>query len=201
MLQIFILWRCCSRVFLLDKRWEDRDFYKYYKEFLVFQMGGFQIIMFVQFQLSVKFFICLCRFFVFNLGFIYCLRIMVRIFFLGMEFVGIYEIIYNSIMKCDIDIRKDFYVNNVFFGGIIMYFGIVDRMQKEITVFAFSIMKIKVCFGDRFRGQVVGSVNFIIRCDVKDFFFRGYILVIFVYGFQGQAVGISLQFYILQDIS
>ena len=34
--------------------------------------------------------------------------------FLGMECNGIYEIPYNSIMKCDIDIRKDLY-GNIFF--------------------------------------------------------------------------------------
>ncbi len=36
-------------------------------------------------------------------------------------------------MKCDIDIRKDLYANNVLSGGTTMYPGIADRMQKEIT--------------------------------------------------------------------
>uniref|UniRef100_A0AAR2K911 Actin alpha 1, skeletal muscle n=1 Tax=Pygocentrus nattereri TaxID=42514 RepID=A0AAR2K911_PYGNA len=49
-----------------------------------------------------------------------------------------------SIMKCDIDIRKDLYANNVLSGGTTMYPGIADRMQKEITALAPSTMKIKI---------------------------------------------------------
>jgi len=64
--------------------------------------------------------------------------------FPGMESAGIHETTYNSIMKCDIDIRKDLYANNVLSGGTTMYPGIADRMQKEITALAPSTMKIKV---------------------------------------------------------
>jgi actin-related protein len=64
--------------------------------------------------------------------------------FLGMEIGGIHEAAFNSIMKCDIDIRKDLYANNVLSGGTTMYPGIADRMQKEITALAPSTMKIKI---------------------------------------------------------
>ncbi|KAL7987576.1 hypothetical protein Chor_006495 [Crotalus horridus] len=64
--------------------------------------------------------------------------------FIGMESAGIHETTYNSIMKCDIDIRKDLYANNVMSGGTTMYPGIADRMQKEITALAPSTMKIKI---------------------------------------------------------
>merc|ERR1719419_1003546 len=50
-----------------------------------------------------------------------------------MEACGIHETTYNSIMKCDVDIRKDLYANTVMSGGTTMYPGIADRMQKEIT--------------------------------------------------------------------
>merc|ERR1712137_825194 len=53
--------------------------------------------------------------------------------FLGMESGGVHETTYNSIMKCDVDIRKDLYANTVMSGGTTMYPGIADRMQKEIT--------------------------------------------------------------------
>merc|ERR1712080_157291 len=56
--------------------------------------------------------------------------------FLGMEACGIHETTYNSIMKCDVDIRKDPYANTVMSGGTTMYPGIADRMQKEITALA-----------------------------------------------------------------
>merc|ERR550517_1238339 len=49
---------------------------------------------------------------------------------------GIHETTYNSIMKCDVDIRKDLYANTVMSGGTTMYPGIADRMQKEITALA-----------------------------------------------------------------
>jgi len=64
--------------------------------------------------------------------------------FLGMEIPGIHEGIFSSIMKCDIDIRKDLYANNVMSGGSTMFPGIADRMQKEITALAPSTMKIKI---------------------------------------------------------
>merc|ERR1712080_316185 len=54
--------------------------------------------------------------------------------FIGMESTGVHEATYNSIMKCDIDIRKDLYANNVLSGGTTMYPGIADRIQKEITL-------------------------------------------------------------------
>uniref|UniRef100_A0A674MYP9 Actin alpha 2, smooth muscle n=1 Tax=Takifugu rubripes TaxID=31033 RepID=A0A674MYP9_TAKRU len=62
----------------------------------------------------------------------------------GRTTAGIHETTYNSIMKCDIDIRKDLYANNVLSGGTTMYPGIADRMQKEITALAPSTMKIKI---------------------------------------------------------
>ncbi|KAK2171997.1 hypothetical protein NP493_1003g00001 [Ridgeia piscesae] len=64
--------------------------------------------------------------------------------FLGMESCGIHETTYNSIMKCDVDIRKDLYANTVLSGGSTMYPGVADRMQKEITALAPATMKIKI---------------------------------------------------------
>ncbi|TPX30615.1 hypothetical protein SmJEL517_g05862 [Synchytrium microbalum] len=64
--------------------------------------------------------------------------------FLGLEAAGIHETTYNSIMKCDVDIRKDLYGNIVLSGGTTMYPGIADRMQREITALAPSSMKIKI---------------------------------------------------------
>merc|ERR1712183_605329 len=64
--------------------------------------------------------------------------------FLGMEVVGIHEGCFNSIMKSDIDLRKDLYANTVLSGGTTMYPGIADRMQKEIAALAPSTMKVKI---------------------------------------------------------
>nr|CAD7260841.1 unnamed protein product [Timema shepardi] len=73
-----------------------------------------------------------------------CPEAMFQPSFLGMESCGIHETTYNSIMKCDVDIRKDLYANTVLSGGTTMYPGIADRMQKEITALAPSTMKIKI---------------------------------------------------------
>merc|ERR1719188_2788016 len=61
-----------------------------------------------------------------------------------MELYVVSWIPHDSIMKCDVDIRKDLYANTVLSGGTTMYPGIADRMQKEITALAPSTIKIKI---------------------------------------------------------
>lgn len=73
-----------------------------------------------------------------------CAEAMFQPSFLGMESTGMHETTYNSIMKCDVDIRKDLYANTVLSGGTTMYPGIADRVQKEIVNLAPSTMKIKI---------------------------------------------------------
>ena len=73
-----------------------------------------------------------------------CPEAMFQPSFLGMESSGIHETIYNSIMKCDVDIRKDLYTNTVLSGGSTMFPGISHRMQKEIAALAPTTMKIKI---------------------------------------------------------
>ena len=64
--------------------------------------------------------------------------------FIGIESPGIHEVTYNSIMKCDLDIRKDLYANTVLSGGSTMFPGIADRMQKELSGLAPPTVKIKI---------------------------------------------------------
>ena len=73
-----------------------------------------------------------------------CPEAMFQPSFLGMESAGIHELTYNSIMKCDIDIRKDLYANIVLSGGTTMYEGMGERLQKEVTTLAPPSMKVKV---------------------------------------------------------
>ncbi|KAG8157619.1 hypothetical protein KVR01_012661 [Diaporthe batatas] len=63
---------------------------------------------------------------------------------LGLESGGIHQTLYNSIAKCDIDVRKDLYGNVVISGGTTMFPGITDRLQQEITNMAPSSMRVKV---------------------------------------------------------
>ncbi|XP_046346195.2 actin-2-like [Haliotis rufescens] len=64
--------------------------------------------------------------------------------FMGMESVGVHEMLNNSVMNCDIDIRKDLYSNVVLSGGSTMYPGLADRMMKELTNIVPSTIKVKV---------------------------------------------------------
>ncbi|KAB5534899.1 hypothetical protein DKX38_017985 [Salix brachista] len=68
-----------------------------------------------------------------------CPEVLFQPSLVGMEAPGIHETTYNSIMKCDVDIRKDLYGNIVLSGGSTMFPGIADRMSKEITALAPSI--------------------------------------------------------------
>jgi len=64
--------------------------------------------------------------------------------FVGMESAGVHETTYNSIMGCDVDIRRELYANTVLSGGSTMFPGIADRMQKEISFLAPPTCKIKI---------------------------------------------------------
>ena len=57
-----------------------------------------------------------------------------------MESAGIHETTYNSIMKCDVDIRKDLYANTVLSGGTTMYPG--SFSYKALRSFPTTFMKI-----------------------------------------------------------
>merc|ERR1739838_1039051 len=50
----------------------------------------------------------------------------------GMESDGIHKLTHNSIMKCDVDIRKDLWANLVCSGGTTMFDGLADRLKKEV---------------------------------------------------------------------
>jgi actin-related protein len=73
-----------------------------------------------------------------------CPEVLFQPNFIGMEAAGIHETTFNSIGKCDIDIRKDLYGNVVLSGGTTMFEGIAERVTKELTNMAPASMKIKV---------------------------------------------------------
>lgn len=60
------------------------------------------------------------------------------------EASGIHDMSFQTIMKCDVDIRKDLYANVVLSGGTTLLPGIGVRMTKELTALAPPTMKIKV---------------------------------------------------------
>jgi len=62
----------------------------------------------------------------------------------GLKDDGVHKLIQGSIMKCDIDIRRELYVNMLLAGGSTMFPGIATRIKKEIASIAPSNMKVKV---------------------------------------------------------
>ena len=54
------------------------------------------------------------------------------------------ELAFKSIMKCDIDVRKDLYENMVLSGGTTMFPGLVERLQKEMNSLIPSTMKVRI---------------------------------------------------------
>nr|AAM77134.1 actin I [Opisthonecta henneguyi] len=78
----------------------------------------------------------------------------------GKQMQGFHEITYQSILKCDVDIRKDLYSNIVMSGGTTMFPGISERLSKEVTALAPSTMKIKVFAPEerKFLVRIGGSI-------------------------------------------
>merc|ERR1712053_37557 len=63
---------------------------------------------------------------------------------IGKESAGIHRLTYDSIQKCDVDIRRDLYTNTVLSGGSTMFPNIDTRLQKEMTALAPSAIKVKI---------------------------------------------------------
>jgi len=73
-----------------------------------------------------------------------CAEVLFQPSLIGNEAEGIHALTFNSIMKCDVDIRRDLYGNVVMSGGSTMFKGIADRMQKELQALAPSSMTVKI---------------------------------------------------------
>jgi len=73
-----------------------------------------------------------------------CPEVLFQPSLIGKEASGIHDCTFQTIMKCDVDIRRDLYANVVLSGGTTMFPGIAERMTKELTALAPSTMKIKI---------------------------------------------------------
>jgi len=73
-----------------------------------------------------------------------CPEVMFQPSFIGKESSGIHQLTYDSIQKCDVDIRKDLYTNTVLSGGTTMFDGIDKRLQKEMQALAPASAKCKI---------------------------------------------------------
>lgn len=87
-----------------------------------------------------------------------CPEILFQPSLIGLESSGIHEKVYNSIMKCDIDLRKDLYANIVLSGGTSMLPNIADRLTKEIEHLAPSKINIIVPPERKYSAWIGGSI-------------------------------------------
>jgi actin-related protein len=55
---------------------------------------------------------------------------------IGIDGPGIHEMIYHSIMKCDIDLRKDLYSNIVLAGSNTLFPNFAERLKQEMLILA-----------------------------------------------------------------
>lgn len=62
----------------------------------------------------------------------------------GKEYAGIHLQAYDSIQKCDIDIRSELYQNVILSGGTTMFKGLPERLEKELQALLPAGKKAKV---------------------------------------------------------
>lgn len=87
-----------------------------------------------------------------------CPEAMFQPSFLGMEMPGLHESLYNSIIKCDVDIRKDLYANIVLSGGSTAFSGIAPRMLAEVSAITPPTTKVNVvCPAERKYSVWIGG--------------------------------------------
>ena len=73
-----------------------------------------------------------------------CPEVLFKPALIGEESEGVHLLTYNSIKKCDVDVRRDLYNNTVLSGGTTMFPGIEARLSKELTELAPASIRIKV---------------------------------------------------------
>ncbi|KAL4481485.1 hypothetical protein ABPG74_007574 [Tetrahymena malaccensis] len=64
--------------------------------------------------------------------------------FIGKEYRGLSELAFDSIMSCDVDVRRDLYQNIVLSGGTTLFDGIAQRVSKDISSLAPPGIKVGV---------------------------------------------------------
>lgn len=70
-----------------------------------------------------------------------CPEVLFQPSFIGVEQAGIHKLAFDSIMKCDVDIRKDLYGNIVMSGGTTMFDQIDTRLRNEVVAQAPAAME------------------------------------------------------------
>jgi len=84
---------------------------------------------------------------------------------IGANLPGIQQLIYETILACDVDVRKDLYGNIILAGGTTLFQGFPARLEQEIAQLAPASMKVKVVAGPEriffswIGGSILGSLS------------------------------------------
>merc|ERR1719211_418091 len=73
-----------------------------------------------------------------------CAEVLFKPSLIGKEYSGIHQLTYDSIMDCDVDVRRPLYENMVLSGGSTMFPNIDQRILNELTALAPASVKVKV---------------------------------------------------------
>merc|ERR1719389_1618369 len=73
-----------------------------------------------------------------------CPEVLFQPSFIGKEASGIHDTMFQTIMKCDVDIRKDLYANTVMSGGTTMFKQIDQRLKNELDSLSPQTMTVKI---------------------------------------------------------
>jgi len=65
-----------------------------------------------------------------------CPEVLFKPSLIGRDFGGIHEQTYNSIMKSEVDVRKDLFQNIILSGGTTLFPGLPERLTKEVQKLA-----------------------------------------------------------------
>ena len=63
---------------------------------------------------------------------------------LGRELMGVHEAAFGTIMKTDMDVRREMYSNVVLSGGTTLFAGMTERLTQELRELAPSTVSVKV---------------------------------------------------------
>jgi len=73
-----------------------------------------------------------------------CPEVLFQPSFIGIEQQGVHQLTFQSIMKCDVDIRKDLYANTVMSGGTTMFKQVDQRLKDELDKLSPQTMTVKI---------------------------------------------------------
>ena len=57
---------------------------------------------------------------------------------------GVHQLVYDSIMKSDLDLRRDLFCNIILSGGSTLFDGLAARLEKEVKALAPDSVKVRV---------------------------------------------------------